>query len=767
VSPFSRPGANILVVDDDPTTRLIVGTLLLEAGYTVSLASDGVEAWRRLDETTPDLVISDVMMPGMDGYDFLDNLRKHPLYRRIPVILLTSLDAPEDLARGLELGADDYLSKPPKKEELLARVRGRLARPPEPAEELAGERRAEVLGAPALLRELEREVLRYRRGGRMGAFALLELSEWGRVGQLYGIRGEESLARQLSELLEQGQRPLELVGRGKGGRFLILMPNTLAVAARETLGGICRCMADHEFLVGSDHVRLTPIVGFTILDRETEAGEVERRARVALDHARDQLDLLPAFWTEEMEEIRHQKGVAARLEKEDSPSAPPKGSPWKKVRLPFQVLMTLVVGIGLPFLVYWLCGRFWIDITGAVYIGVVSILVATVVLIWIEGFLASRRADPPPATGSTPPASAIIAAYLPNEALTVVETVEKFLAQDYPGPLQVILAYNTPRDHPLERVLREMAVRDPRFLPLRVPNSTSKAQNVNAALAEVTGEIVGIFDADHHPDPGSFERAWGWISNGWDVVQGRCVIRNGDASWISRTVAVEFEQMYGVNHPGRARLHGFGIFGGSNGFWRTDILRSIRMRRFMLTEDIDSSMRTVEAGYRIRSDPYLISRELGPVTLKSLWNQRLRWAQGWFQVSLRWLGKGLLSPHLTLRQKVGLTHLLFWRETYSWTAIQIIPIVAYWYFFREDMSWMVPIFVLTTLFTLSSGPGGIIFTYRLAVPEIKKQRWWFFRYYFLIYLPYSEFKTLIARVAQIKEFMGEEDWRVTPRTPVR
>ena len=63
----------------------------------------------------------------------------------------------------------------------------------------------------------------------------------------------------------------------------------------------------------------------------------------------------------------------------------------------------------------------------------------------------------------------------------------------YPGPLQVILAYNTPRDLPIEAALRDIAARDPRFLPLRVPGSTSKAQNVNAALARVTGEFVGVF----------------------------------------------------------------------------------------------------------------------------------------------------------------------------------------------------------------------------------------------------------------------------------
>jgi cellulose synthase/poly-beta-1,6-N-acetylglucosamine synthase-like glycosyltransferase len=149
----------------------------------------------------------------------------------------------------------------------------------------------------------------------------------------------------------------------------------------------------------------------------------------------------------------------------------------------------------------------------------------------------------------------------------------------------VILAYNTPEPLPVEGLLHEIAERDPRFLPLRIEGSVSKAQNVNAALTRVTGEFVGIFDADHHPAPGSFLRAWRWLAAGADVVQGHCVVRNGGQSWVSRLVAAEFEAIYAVSHPGRARLHGFGIFGGSNGYWRREALERTRLRSFMLTEE--------------------------------------------------------------------------------------------------------------------------------------------------------------------------------------
>ncbi len=407
------------------------------------------------------------------------------------------------------------------------------------------------------------------------------------------------------------------------------------------------------------------------------------------------------------------------------------------------------------------------DITGVMYFVVAIALVITAFLIWVEGLLALKTVDPPSEPRQPyPPATAIIAAYLPNEASTIVETVEAFLQLDYPAPLQVILAYTTPQNLPIETILQQIARHDPRFQLLRVENSTSKAQTVNSALAEVTGEFVGIFDADHHPQKQNFMRAWRWLSSGYDVVQGHCLVRNGSDSWVAQMVAVEFESIYAVSHPGRSRLYGFGIFGGSNGYWRTDLLRQTRLRGFMLTEDIDSSIRITETGHKIASDPHLISRELAPLTLKALWNQRMRWAQGWYQVSLRHFLDAMLSPKLTFRQKVGIFWLLGWREVYPWLSVQMFPLIAYWaikYGSLNRLNWLIPVFVLTTLFTFSVGPGQALFSYLLGAPEIKQHKRWYFYYFLLCVLFYTEFKNTISRIAQLKELVGERLWMITPR----
>jgi cellulose synthase/poly-beta-1,6-N-acetylglucosamine synthase-like glycosyltransferase len=174
----------------------------------------------------------------------------------------------------------------------------------------------------------------------------------------------------------------------------------------------------------------------------------------------------------------------------------------------------------------------------------------------------------------------------------------------------------------------------------------------------------------------------------------------------------------------------------------------------------------VENGGRIVSDPYLISRELAPTTLEGLTNQRLRWAQGWFQVSLKRLFPMLLSPHLSLRNKFGVFHLLAWREIFPWLSLQIFPIVAFWAGEAgglDRLDWFVPILFILTIATLSTGPGQILFTWILADPQQKRHGSWFIQYLWRSLLFYAEYKNLIARVAQLKEAAGEKAWKVTPR----
>ncbi|HEQ60098.1 MAG TPA: response regulator transcription factor [Firmicutes bacterium] len=112
----------ILVVDDEPDTRETMALFLMHQGYGVQSAANAERAWEELCRKTFDLVVLDVMMPGMNGFDLLKKIRATAALKNLPVIMVTALDKTSDGVRAFELGADDYLTKPFVNAELIART---------------------------------------------------------------------------------------------------------------------------------------------------------------------------------------------------------------------------------------------------------------------------------------------------------------------------------------------------------------------------------------------------------------------------------------------------------------------------------------------------------------------------------------------------------------------------------------------------------------------------------------------------------------------
>ena len=149
------PKTRILVVDDEPTNRAVL-VELLQGEYTVLEATNGADALALARESTPDIILLDVLMPGMDGFEVCRRLKSDESTRDVPVIFVTSLDDYGDEAQGLALGAADYITKPVQPALVLERVRSHV--------ELAQHRRFVELLQPRAERELalseaEREAL--------------------------------------------------------------------------------------------------------------------------------------------------------------------------------------------------------------------------------------------------------------------------------------------------------------------------------------------------------------------------------------------------------------------------------------------------------------------------------------------------------------------------------------------------------------------------------------------------------------------------------
>lgn len=121
-------GESILVVDDEDALREMLADMLAQAGYRVTTAADGREAVDALDRVAPDLVISDVAMPGMDGYQFYAEVRARPRWVSVPFLFLSGRGAEHEVREGKRLGVDEYLTKPVQEDDLLIAVRARLDR---------------------------------------------------------------------------------------------------------------------------------------------------------------------------------------------------------------------------------------------------------------------------------------------------------------------------------------------------------------------------------------------------------------------------------------------------------------------------------------------------------------------------------------------------------------------------------------------------------------------------------------------------------------
>jgi cellulose synthase/poly-beta-1,6-N-acetylglucosamine synthase-like glycosyltransferase len=434
------------------------------------------------------------------------------------------------------------------------------------------------------------------------------------------------------------------------------------------------------------------------------------------------------------------------------------------------MLAAYLVCFFLPVSVYVFFGRSDPIVLTLVHYTVATAYAFTAVMILLEVKAAWGRRSAPIAAeavlAKVPLVTLIVSAYLPNEQDIVAETILQ-LSTRMRVPtyrLQIILAYNTPNPLAVEQALEAFRRINASFIPLRVEGSRSKAENVRAALEVAEGEMTVLLDADHHLLPDAIERAYRWLERGYDVVQGRCVVRRQGDSFVSRWIAVEFEQIYAVSHAGRSIGYDTAIFGGSNGYWRTSVLKAISMDPSMLTEDIDSTLRAMLAGYRFIHDRSIISSELAPPTFSAWWHQRIRWSQGWFQVTLRHQPRIWKSDRLSRKQKFYWTYLLSWRELFPFLSLQVLALITAGVLLGR-INWFGDVYLTATfILTFASGPASTIAAYRVALWRTKERlRWWFVAHA-VFNLVYTVLKNSVAMVAQMRQIFGRgHDWVVTPR----
>ena len=241
----------LLIVDDQELNRKLLTKVLVADGYEVREAGGGEEALRLMDGWAPDLVLLDLQMPGMDGFDVLRAKALDPQLAGLPVVMVTADTQPSVKVEGLELGVSDYLTKPFSAPELRARVRNLVRLRVQELElnrlnaQLAREASSDALTGLANRRGFDaywqREVSRAQRYKVPIALALLDLDHFKQINDRYGHAVGDAVLARVAALLTANLRDSDLLARVGGEEFALALPladEPAAVAAAEKLCGL-------------------------------------------------------------------------------------------------------------------------------------------------------------------------------------------------------------------------------------------------------------------------------------------------------------------------------------------------------------------------------------------------------------------------------------------------------------------------------------------------------------------------------------------------
>ncbi len=220
----------VLVVDDDPLMRRIVTQSLEKEDYELLEAESGSAAVEAALKQRPDLIILDVMMPGMDGFEVVYRLRQHPMTQGIPIVMLTALGEMSEKIHGMQLGADDYVTKPFDPRELRARVQAHLKRS---EQYLQTSPLTNLPGNPAIQRVITARIAAHE----PLAVIYLDLSNFKSFNDKYGWLAGDQVLRDLGDIILRNVMALgdkdDFVGHVGGDDFVILTrPHCVEAIAR-------------------------------------------------------------------------------------------------------------------------------------------------------------------------------------------------------------------------------------------------------------------------------------------------------------------------------------------------------------------------------------------------------------------------------------------------------------------------------------------------------------------------------------------------------
>jgi diguanylate cyclase (GGDEF)-like protein len=287
----------VLVVEDSAAIRALVRRMLVAGGHTVVEAAGGAAALAVCRERQPDVVLLDVEMPEMSGWDVLAAMKADPDLRDVPVVFLTGRSDTTDMVDGLRLGAHDYLRKPCEPTELLARVQAaaRVKRLQDELrqrnEDLDRISRTDALTGLRNRRHVEEYLVKLtslaRRNAEPIAVLVIDIDHFKSVNDSHGHDAGDAVLREVAGRMLGSVRLEDMVGRWGGEEFLVVLPNTAAEGAAELAERLHQVVAETPCrLADGEAVQVTISVGCaaSLMD---DAGRLVRSADAAMYEAKE------------------------------------------------------------------------------------------------------------------------------------------------------------------------------------------------------------------------------------------------------------------------------------------------------------------------------------------------------------------------------------------------------------------------------------------------------------------------------------------------
>lgn len=256
----------VLVIEDHPDQRDLLAIVLQREGYRVVTAANGIEALEKLEVEKVQIALSDIMMPKMDGFELINRIRSNPALKSIYLILITARIQEGDRVRGLDLGADDYITKPFSFSELLARVRvgSRVVQYQQHLEHqthidpLTG-----LFNRRAFEKKLDEEFERAKRYRHHLSLLILDIDNFKFINDTYGHHGGDAALVKISETLREKTRQSDFPSRYGGEEFVLVLPETDQDSALQVAAKILEAIRSSTFGSPNQLFRLTVSIGLT------------------------------------------------------------------------------------------------------------------------------------------------------------------------------------------------------------------------------------------------------------------------------------------------------------------------------------------------------------------------------------------------------------------------------------------------------------------------------------------------------------------------